>query len=177
MWLAGDEIGRTQRGNNNAYCLDDETSWVDWQLDTTRRRFLAFVQRAFAARRENSVFRRRRHLDGEPAGVAAWLRPDGAPMQPADWQHPDARAVALRLDASAADGLDEDGGAQPARSALLLLNGAPHTRTFALPDPGAGARWRPVLDSACDTGSRRLRSGRLRLAPHSLLLLECEVAP
>jgi glycogen operon protein len=177
MWLAGDEIGRTQRGNNNAYCHDDETSWVDWQLDATRRRFLAFVQSAFAARRENAVFRRRRHLDGEPEGVAVWLRPDGAPMQPADWQQPDARAVALRLDAAAADAEDEDGRAQPARSALLLLNGSAHTLAFALPDPVAGARWRPVLDSACETGARRLERGHVRVAPHSLLLLECEVAP
>jgi glycogen operon protein len=174
MWLAGDEIGRTQRGNNNAYCQDDETSWVDWRVGAAQRRFLAFVQRAFAARRANAVFRRRRTLDGEPGHVAVWLRPDGQPMQTADWQDPEARCVAFRLDAAAADPVDESGRAQPARSALLLLNGGPGARAFALPDAGAGARWRLVLDTACDTRTRRLKGPALRLAPHSLVLLELE---
>jgi glycogen operon protein len=176
MWLGGDELSRTQRGNNNAYCHDDETSWLDWQRGAERGRFLAFVEQAFAARRENAVFRRRRHLDGEPEGVATWLRPDGLRMQRADWERPDARCVALRLDASAADPVDEAGRAQPARSALLLFNAEPRARSFALPPPGPGARWRSVLDSGCDTGARRLRGRHVRLAAHSLLLLESEAS-
>ena len=176
MWLAGDEISRSQRGNNNAYCHDDETSWLDWTSDPERERFLAFVQRALAARRDNAVFRRRATLDGAPEGIAVWLRPDGAPMQPADWHADGARSVALLLAAAAADPADEAGRGQPARSALLLINGEPRTRSFRLPDAGAGARWRHVLDSACDTGTRRLRGDHVRLAPHSLLLLEREAA-
>jgi isoamylase len=176
MWLGGDEISRTQRGNNNAYCHDDETSWVDWGLRPESRRFLAFVLRAFAARRDNAVFRRRRHLDGEPASVASWLRPDGGPMRSEDWQQAEARCVAFRLDASAAEPADESGAAQPARTALLLLNAEQRARIFELPDPGPGARWQAVLDSACTTGVRKLQGARVRLAAHSLLLLEREPA-
>ena len=177
MWLGGDEIARTQRGNNNAYCHDDETSWVDWGLDAERRALLDFVRRAFAARRANAVFRRTRHLDGEPDGVAVWLRPDGACMQPADWHAPDARCVALWLDAAAGEARDERGSEQASRAALLMLNGDAVARYFALPDLGAGARWRPVLDSGCRAGVRRVRGRRVRLASHSLLLLEREVTP
>jgi glycogen operon protein len=176
MWLGGDEISRTQRGNNNAYCHDDDTSWLDWRHDPERLRFLAFVQRALAVRRDNAVFRRRRSLDGAPDGVAVWLRPDGRPMQPADWHAEGARSVALLLDAAAAEPTDEAGRDQPARSALLLLNGDLHAKSFHLPDPGDGARWRAVLDSACDTGVRRLRGDRVRVAAHSLLVLEREAA-
>ncbi|HEX5065830.1 MAG TPA: glycogen debranching protein GlgX [Myxococcota bacterium] len=177
MWLGGDEISRTQRGNNNAYCHDDETSWLDWR-DGTLASFSDFVRRAFAVRRENAVWRRRRHLDGEPAGVAIWLRPDGAAMQSADWQDPERRCVALRLDAAVADPLDERGRPQSARSALLLLNGGARAQEFSLPEPGSRERWRAVLDSACEAGTRRLREGlHARVAAHSLLLLELEVTP
>jgi glycogen operon protein len=177
MWLAGDELGRTQRGNNNAYCHDDETSWVDWRADPARAARLDFVRRAFAARRDNAVFRRLRHLDGEPASIAVWLRPDGARMQPADWHAPDARSVTLWLDASAGEARDESGNAQTSRSILLLLNAGTRAQRFALPDPGPGARWRPVLDASCEAEGRRVRHGAARLAPCSLLLLEREVTP
>jgi len=177
MWLGGDEIARTQGGNNNAYCHDDETSWVDWKTAPERRALLEFVRRAFAARCANAVFRRTRHLDGEPESVAVWLRPDGARMQPSDWQAPDARCVALRLDLAAGEARDERGREQASRSALLILNADAIARRFELPDPGAGARWRAVLDSGCRTGIRRLRGPRVRLASHSLLLLEREMTP
>jgi hypothetical protein len=72
--------------------------------------------------------------------------------------------------------VDEAGAGQAARSALLLLNGDVHAKSFHLPDPGASARWRAVLDSACDTGVRRLRGDQVRVAAHSLLVLEREVA-
>jgi glycogen operon protein len=177
MWLAGDEIGRSQRGNNNAYCHDDETSWLDWRRDPARDALLAFVARAFAARRGNAAFRRTRHLDTEPDGVAVWLRPDGARMQSADWHAPGAHGVTLWLDAAAGELRDERGGEQASRSALLILNADARAQRFVLPDPGAGARWRPVLDSACDNLASRTRRGAIRLAPHSLLLLEREVTP
>jgi glycogen operon protein len=175
MWLAGDEIGRSQGGNNNAYCHDDETTWLDWRLGPERRALLAFVRRAFAARRDNAVFRRTRHLDGESDGVAVWLRRDGTPMQPDDWHAPDARCVTLWLAASAGDAEDERGDAQESRSALLLLNASASSRDFALPDAGDGACWHAVLDTACDRRPRRRCSARARLAPHALLLLERRV--
>ena len=175
-WLAGDELGRTQRGNNNAYCHDDETSWLDWELDGSRRELLAFARRAFALRRGNAVFRRRRHFDGEAEDRVAWLAPDGAPMRPEEWNDPDRRALALHLEASAAEAADEAGRPQPARSALVLMNADAHVHRFALVDPGAGFAWSEVLNTAAEAATPRVRSGHLNVAPHSLVLLEREVA-
>jgi glycogen operon protein len=174
MWLAGDEIGRSQRGNNNAYCHDDETSWLDWRLDESRLRLLAFARRAFALRRGNAVFRRRRHFDGGAEDRVAWLAPDGAPMRPEDWNDPGRRALALHLDASAAEPTDEAGRPQAARSALVLMNADAHVHRFALPEPGAGFAWREVLDTSNDAAAPRVRSGALSVAPHALVLLERE---
>jgi len=174
MWLAGDELGRTQHGNNNLYCHDDETSWISWDLDVAGRDLLAFARRAFALRAGNAVFRRRRHLDGDAENRVAWLRPDGAPMLPADWNDPERRCVALHLDASIAAPADEDGRPQAARSAILLLNADAHAHRFALPDPGAQARWRELLNSADPTAVPLARRHHATVAPHACVLLERE---
>jgi len=177
MWLGGDELGRTQRGNNNAYCHDDETSWLDWSLDEDRRELLSFARRAFALRAGNAVFRRRRHFDGDVVDRVAWLRADGAAMQPADWNDPERRTLALHLDAVVAPAADESGRAQAARSALLLLNADSHAHRFALPDPGPGAGWCEVLNSAEASAAPIPRADHLTVAPHALVLLERESAP
>jgi glycogen operon protein len=177
MWLAGDELGRTQGGNNNAYCQDNETSWSDWELDADGRDYLEFVRRCFAVRRDNAVFRRRRHLDGAASDRAAWLRPDGKPMEVEDWSDPEQRCVAMLLDAATADPVDEEGRPQQARTALLLLNGDWRTHRFLLPRGGSdGGRWRETLHTACDQNEPRVPQGSLQLgvAPHSLVLLEWE---
>jgi glycogen operon protein len=176
MWLGGDELGRTQGGNNNAYCHDDETSWFDWDLDEGRRELLGWVRRAFALRAGNAVFRRRRHFDGDAADRVAWLRADGAPMQPADWNDPERRSLALLLDASVAPVADEAGHPQAARSALLLLNADVHSHRFALPDPGPKASWRDVLNSADASAVPTVRADHVTVAPHALVLLEREAA-
>jgi len=176
MWLAGDELGRTQHGNNNAYCLDDETSWLDWEPDEDRRELLAFARRAFALRAGNAVFRRRRHLDGEAEERVAWLRTDGAPMEPADWNDPDRRSLALHLDASVADAADEAGHPQAARSALLLLNADAHAHRFALPDPGPRASWREVLNSGDPSVAPLVRADHVTVAPHAFVILERGIA-
>jgi glycogen operon protein len=177
MWLGGDELGRTQNGNNNAYCQDDETSWFDWDLDEDRRELLSWVRRAFALRAGNAVFRRRRHFDGDAADRVAWLRTDGAPMQPADWNDPERRSLALHLDASVAPETDEAGCPQAARSALLLLNADVHAHRFALPDPGPRAGWREVLNSADAGAAPTSRADHVTVAPHAVVLLEREPAP
>ena len=176
MWLGGDEIGRTQRGNNNAYCQDDETSWLDWEPEERDRDFLAFVRHCFALRRANAVFRRQRHLDGAGPERVAWLRPDGEPMGPGDWEDPRAASVALRLGAAAGEPRDESGREQESRAALLLLNGEARARAFALADED-GSRWIERLNTACPLAGARPRRGRMRLAPHSLVLLEREPGP
>ena len=112
MLLGGDEIGRTQRGNNNAYCQGNEISWFDWEQADSE--LLAFTRCLIAIRREHYIFRRRRWFQGRPlrsAGVAdiAWFRPDGTPMNDEDWQTGFARSLGVFLNGRGITGRDRRG--------------------------------------------------------------------
>ncbi|MDX6410288.1 MAG: isoamylase [Gaiellaceae bacterium] len=144
LLLGGDELGRTQRGNNNAYCQDNDISWVDWAA--ADRDLFEFVARVCRLRREHDVFRRTRFF---AAGELRWLRPDGQPMEAADWSNPGARAVAV----GGADG-------------LLLVNAWWEPLSFRLPDDRT---WAVELDTA-DPTIGRLASGTIELAGRSLAL-------
>ncbi len=172
MWLGGDEIGRTQRGNNNAYCQDNEISWFDWALDPDDEDFLHFARHCFAVRAANAVYRRHRHLAPEESRCVRWSRPDGAPMHPADWSEPEDRGLALLLDASSVDPFDERGLPQERRTAMLFLNGEPRTRSFKLPQAAIPQHWTEVINTACPHAPREVRGDHVRLAPHSLVALE-----
>lgn len=150
MLSHGDELSRTQAGNNNAWCHDSELAWLDWEPSVERRAFLDFVRRALALRRENPVFARERFLTGN--GDVVWLRPDGGPMGEADWHAPRLHAFGMHLLG------DED--------ALLLMNSGARGCLFALPPLPSGKAWRALLSSACITPGRPKR-GRARLAGHS----------
>jgi glycogen operon protein len=142
MILMGDELGRSQGGNNNAYCQDGPISWMDWDaVGPDEAAFRDYVAGLVALRAEVAPFRPARFAvaaEPRPPGAvqAVWLRPDGIAMAEADWADPQARAVALRL-------RDAEGAA-----ALLLVNGAADTMDFRLPDPPEGRTWRLRLDSA-----------------------------
>jgi isoamylase len=155
MLSHGDELSRTQRGNNNAYCHDSPLTWLDWSRDERRQDFLDFVRRAFALRAANPVFARDRFFTGD--GDVVWLRADAAPMTPDDWREPERRALGALFASES--------------PALLLVNAAEKGTPFRLPAVPAGARWRAVLSSACDQPSR-VRAGRIHLAPFSCLWLE-----
>jgi isoamylase len=177
MLSHGDELGRTQRGNNNAYCHDDESVWVDWTLDEAGASFLAFVRDTFALRAGNAVFRRRRFLSGavdaEGRKDVLWLHPDGREMTPADWDDAGGHTLAMLIPAESADPADEAGTPQTGVTALLLMNGGARSRRFRLPVTTPGTRWREVLHSACPW--RREGFGEnLVLAPHSMVVLELE---
>jgi isoamylase len=178
----GDELGRSQRGNNNAYCQDNELTWVDWHLDEEGRAFLDFVRELLAVRRDNAVLRRRRFFRGAPVASGlppdiAWLRPDGTPVRPEDWHDPELRCVAMSIPAEAADPTDEHGRPQRAESILLLLNAHDHTHAFTLPAPQSPLAWHELVNSACGT-RRCLVHPRLQVAPHALVLLALrEVRP
>jgi glycogen operon protein len=144
LLLGGDELGRTQRGNNNAYCQDNDISWVDWAA--ADRDLFEFVARVCRLRREHDVFRRTRFF---AAGELRWLRPDGQPMEAADWSNPGARAVAV----GGADG-------------LLLVNAWWEPLSFRLPDDRT---WAVELDTA-DPTIGRLASRAIELAGRSLAL-------
>ena len=138
MLLAGDELGRTQRGNNNAYCQDNELSWIDWTLDGEQRSLLEFTQHLIALRAAHPVFRRRGFFQGRPLFGSSvrdivWLQTDGAEMTEHAWGLEHARALAVFL---SGDGLNEvDGRGRPVRddSFVLLFNAAPVDVTFTLP--------------------------------------------
>ena len=154
MIAHGDELGRTQQGNNNVYCQDDELSWVDWELDDERTGLLDFARRVVHLRRDHPVFRRRRFFAGAPerGGESdlrdiAWLTPDGAHMSDAQWQEEFARAVMVFLNGDAIAEPDLRGEEIVDDSFLVLFNAQPEPTTFTLPDAEYGETWTVALDT------------------------------
>jgi glycogen operon protein len=175
MLAHGDELGRQQRGNNNAYCHDDETTWISWQLDARQREMLAFARRAFALRAENPVFRRHHFFAGAriargPQKDVLWLRPDGAELGPDDWQAGGVQALGMLIPGEASTEQDERGRPQPGETVLVLFNPRAQAVAFALPRPERAGEWEHTL---CTAGRplRRVRARSLRLLPNSLSLL------
>ena len=169
MLSHGDEIARTQRGNNNTYCQDNELSWVNWQLDDRRRALLEFTRKAFAIRADNPVLRRRTFFRGQVIdhpGVKdlTWLRPDGAEMTQQDWQKADAQALGMLIDGEATDETDERGEPIKGDTMLLIVNASESNVDFTMP----AGKWTTVLD----TDDRPEPAGeRYTLTPYSLVLL------
>ncbi|MYS24062.1 glycogen operon protein, partial [Streptomyces sp. DvalAA-14] len=151
----GDEIGRTQHGNNNAYCQDNETSWTDWNLTAEQQDLLDFTKRLITLRREHPVFRRRRFLRGDTGGTgtgdSVWFRPDGGEMSEENWHYDDSHALALFLNGDAITEPDAHGGRIVDDSFLILLNSHYETVDFLLPDRDFGDSWRVVVDTAAET--------------------------
>jgi glycogen operon protein len=152
MLLAGDEIGRTQKGNNNAYCQDNEISWIDWKLDRPRRDLLAFTQSLIRLRHDHPVLRRRhffqgRRIRGSEAKDLAWFRPDGKEMSDEDWGNPETRCFGLRLSGDAIEELDDRGNRIIDDTLLILINAHHQTVPFTLPAHRRKVRWEVLLDS------------------------------
>ena len=156
MLSHGDEMGRTQGGNNNAYCHDGPLTWVDWDLAASARELLEFTRAAFALRAANAAFRQGRFL---AEADVSWRRPDGEPMREADWADPSVHAFAMHL--APAD--------PAAEAALLLVNGSGRARTFAVPS-GAGTTWRSLLTSVPGPVPPA-STDQVTLVPHSFMLL------
>ena len=171
MLLGGDEMGRTQEGNNNAYCQDNELTWFDWAGADTR--LLAFTKRLIAFRQAHPVFRRRQFLAGAQATELRWFTPAGTAMTAADWSDVYALAVTLYLDGSddpdwAADGtplLDDD--------FLILVNAWWRGLDFVLPATKAGVQWRVEVDSYDPTRAvaGRRAGDRVTVCPRSVVVL------
>jgi isoamylase len=160
--LGGDELGRTQSGNNNAYCQDNEISWFDWERAAGERDLTAFVRRLCRLRRDHAVFRRRQFLRGREAHEredVAWYTPGARAMTAADWSVSYARAVMIDL----------------AGEFLVLVNAWWEPLAFQVPEPGKGTVWRAVVDTAADGGEQPLiPRGPLTRAGRSLTLLHKE---
>jgi glycogen operon protein len=146
MLLAGDETGRTQGGNNNAYCQDNELSWVDWSLATAEHGMLEFTEQLARLRREHPVFRRRRFFSG-PADIA-WLTPTGEDMTEEDWRASYAKSVAVFLNGAAITEPDPRGDPVTDTKFVLLFNAGPEPVTFTLPEARLGGDWQVVIDTA-----------------------------
>jgi glycogen operon protein len=180
MITMGDEMGRTQRGNNNAYCQDNEISWVDWDLDAEKRALLQFTRHLLAIRREHPVFRRRNFFSGERvAGVKdiGWIRPDGAEMTAEDWTNPVRAAIGMAIHGERTGLVDDAGVPIRDESFLLLLNASNRALSWKTPDGAWGLEWEIVIDTAesPELSSRalaRVRAGEtVEVAPHTFTLL------
>jgi glycogen operon protein len=153
MLLGGDELSRTQHGNNNAYCQDNELSWSDWNLDERRRDFLEFTGRIIRLRREHPVFSRRRYVRADtltPEGLKEiiWLNPDGHEMTERDWQQDFARCLGVYLAGGAIERRGRRG--EPIRDSnfMLLMNAHHEAIPFRIAEMLSGKPWTAVLDTA-----------------------------
>jgi glycogen operon protein len=179
MLSHGDEIGRTQRGNNNAYNQDNATTWMDWTLAPWQRELLDFTRRAFAVRLHNPVLRRRGYFRGHASSNGVkdlqWIRPDGLEMTLDDWRDGTRHALGMLISGDAADEIDDRGRPVHGDTMLLLLNGGDQPVTFALPAPAADGRWLEVLDTSREGEpvaiATAVRDARSTLDPFSLVLL------
>jgi isoamylase len=174
MILGGDEIGRTQRGSNNAYCQDNEISWFDWQLTPRQEELLRYTTRLLEIRRANPVLRRRGFFGGRPTAGGgkdvAWLRSDGKEMTEADWQDPKNHVLGMLIDGRATDETDARGRPIEGDTLLLALNGGRSARYFRLPKREGQGAWSELVRTASPE-RRVLRGDAIHLAAHSLVLL------
>jgi glycogen operon protein len=153
MLCGGDEIGRSQRGNNNAYCQDNEVSWFSWDLDDRVRRLLDFTRRLIHLRHAHPELRRRRFFQGRPLCAAemkdlAWHRPDGGEMTETEWRESTLRAFGFRLCGEAMDEVNERGEPVTGDTLLVLLNAQPDVVRFVLPTAHPGFEWEVLVDTA-----------------------------
>jgi len=177
MLSGGDEMARTQRGNNNAYCQDNDLSWTPWDLSPQQQEFLEFTRRMIGTWKANPVLRRRRFLQGRPlrgAGVKdiAWLTPEGREMTDADWSFPEARRLAVRLAGDAIEDADAHGKRIVGDTLLILLNADAAATQFTLPRSGADGTWDLLLDTAAPSeAASAAAEERYLLQGRSLALL------
>jgi isoamylase len=182
MLGGGDEIGRSQRGNNNAYCQDNEISWYDWEHGD--RDLLAFTRRLIAFRQRHPVFCRRRWFQGRPihgaqVGDIGWFTPAGAEMSEDDWKAGFAKSLAVFLNGGAIPSPNERGEPVTDASYYVLFNSHHEPLDFTLPEKKWGERWAVVLDTGEDkdfmhdeeSGAAFDAGGVLKVQPWSLVLL------
>jgi glycogen operon protein len=179
MLQGGDEIGRTQGGNNNAYCQDNEVTWLDWEHpDHSLLEFTRHLLQIFHA---NPVLRRREFFRGRPAGAeaikdAAWLRPDGDEMTDADWADPENRILAMLVNGRATDEVDERGHPAYGDTLLLLMNASARSRLFSLPRLERRGAWEELVNTT-RPGTRMAKKPTVNLTARSCILLRYNEDP
>jgi glycogen operon protein len=179
MLLGGDEIGRTQQGNNNAYCQDNDISWFDWENADSA--LLAFVVRVIRLRKEHPVFTRRRWFVGRPLRGAdvsdiGWFRPDGSPMSDHDWQSGFARTIGVFLNGQAIPTPDGRGEPIFGDSFYMLFKAHYEPMKFRLPNGQWGDRWTKVIDTSETVPDLREKDAlgageEISMQPYSVMVL------
>jgi glycogen operon protein len=172
----GDELGRTQKGNNNAYSQDNETTWLNWDLDERQVDLLRFCRRVFELRKSNPVWRRRSFFRGATLISGrrdiTWLTPDGREMAEADWHDPACKALGMLVDGAATDEVDERGRPMTGDSVLFLLNASDAGVRFAIPPAAGGSKWLMVVSSSPGDVDQPMTGGDFLLAPRVCALLQ-----
>ncbi|MEO5817988.1 MAG: glycogen debranching protein GlgX [Gemmatimonadaceae bacterium] len=177
MLAHGDELGRTQGGNNNAYAQDNEITWVNWELTAEQQKLTEFMRRLLTLRQAHPVLRRRHFFRGAPVAGSdqkdvTWLRPDGKELTDIDWRSPDARVLGMLIDGAATDEVDERGHAVSGDTLLLVLNAGDTPVSFTLPSlTGEAKMWVIMVDTACDEVAVGNGAAAAVVEPHALVLL------
>ncbi len=177
MISGGDELSRTQSGNNNAYCQDNELSWTQWDLTPPQKEFLEFTRRLVQFRRHQPVLTRRKYFQGRSirgAGVKDiyWLDPSGREMADDAWNAPFVRSLGVLMVGDAIDEMDERGQPVTGDTLLILLNANPDLLPFSLPKTTADKSWLRILDTMeCRAAEKRFPGGaRYPLQGRTLVL-------
>jgi isoamylase len=155
MLVAGDEMSRTQQGNNNAYCQDNDISWVQWERDAQTEAFYQFVKQLIQIRKDNPVFQRRKFFIGQTSKLTnlkdiIWYSAKGYEMQEADWNDADLLWIGALLNGTAINEKDEKGNPMVGDTLLILLNASHDPVAFHMPKLELGAQWALVMET---TGS------------------------
>ncbi len=163
MITAGDECGRTQDGNNNAYCQDSEISWFDWSLPAAWSDHLALTKKLLALRAAHPTLRQWHYFSGQPVVPGgrkdlSWIAPHGGEMTEADWHDGNLRTIGMFLAGDALRGTDAEGNVLTDNSFLLALNATAETREVVVPD----ASWAPAYEVVLDTSNSGVDRGRGR---------------
>jgi len=166
MLVAGDEFSRTQRGNNNAYCQDNETSWLDWDWTDEQKALFEFVKRLIRIRADHPALRRSKFFRGQTAQGSEvhdllWFRADGHPISQEDWQNSTTHSFAMFLAGRGIDDSDEDGRPLVDDNLMLLINAATHDVNFLMPDIGAVREpWQLLIDTDNDRSEEAVSAGQ-----------------
>ncbi|NNG34552.1 glycogen debranching protein GlgX [Nakamurella aerolata] len=190
MVTMGDERWRTQRGNNNPYCLDTDVSWMDWAGSAEQHQLQAFFTRTLGLRKNAAALHQGRFFSGAPGGPSLpdpmlpdlmWFGPDGRPMAESDWLDPQRRTLGMWVNGATIAGHGPHGEPLSDDSWLLIINGAEQPTSVTLPDSAYGASYLPVLDTTADDGApgdpQPLPAGQqLTVAGRTVLLLRVAAA-
>jgi isoamylase len=183
MLMAGDELGRTQLGNNNAYCDDSPLSWLDWSLADVNADLVSFTESLVALRRRHPAFRRPKFFQGRPLHGTdvkdiGWFTPEGTEMSHDSWDEAAAKAMGVYLNGEALDTIDAQGMAVSDATFLLLLNGEEASTEFVLPGAEWATGWVHLVDTGTgdcgEDGSVHPAGGSLIVEGRALVLLRRE---